>query len=459
MKSGTSIALAGKVLGIPTNTRRKETEMDRTLNARLPLMAQITNKNCEELRLLGKLAGFHGERVADDIISRGGNVLNDTESMHSDFWRTLGDRQAADRSRGLDAVLLTAGVDQREAERGWSLGRLIRGMVVQRWDDSRFEKELSDHVQQRTGSVPNGAWAPLGLLFRDFNVGTSTEAGNLVPSNRRFGPDPMRAASNLIDLGANVITGLRGDLSLPEFVSTTAPTWIGELGTATTITETTRSRQLSPKRAAARIVTSRQAILQSPEALDAVLARQFIEALFASLEVGALNGTGSGNEPLGIRSTTNIGSVAGGTDGALLTFAHICDLEKAPLAANAPLTDRSGYLVNPNTWRYLRTLVKGSGLPFVLGDDRRVIGHRALPTTALPSNLTKGASGAVCSSVVYSADWAQLTLGIFGGGVDVTVDRFTKADVGGVVITATLYASCAALRPASFATMDDAKLA
>jgi hypothetical protein len=47
------------------------------------------------------------------------------------------------------------------------------------------------------------------LLLRDFNVGTSTEAGKLVSSECSYGPDPMRAASNLIDLGANVIAGLK----------------------------------------------------------------------------------------------------------------------------------------------------------------------------------------------------------------------------------------------------------
>jgi len=432
--------------------------MDRTLPGRLPIAAQIIDHNCQELRMLGRIAGPTGERVAADLIGTG-RALGDGDAVQAQFWRELGERQAIDRARGLDAVLMTAGVEQREAERGWSLGRLIRGMVQQRWDDARFEKDLSDHVQRRTGSIPNGCWAPLGLLLRDFNVGTSTEAGNLVSSERRYGPDPMRAASNLVDLGASVIAGLKAELSLPEFVSTTAASWLGELGTATTISEATRARLLSPKRSAVKIVASRQAILQAPEALDQVLAKQFIEALFAQLEVGALNGTGSGNEPLGVRNTPNIGSVAGGTDGALLTYAHLCDLEKAPLASNAPMTDKSGFLVNPNTWRYLRTLAKGSGLPFVLGDDRRVLGHRTKPTTAMPANLTKGASGAVCSSLVFAADWQQLTIGIFGGGVDLTVDRFTKAAEGGIVVTAQMYCSCAALRPASFATMDDAKLA
>ncbi|MBN8452209.1 phage major capsid protein [Accumulibacter sp.] len=436
--------------------------MDRTLPGRLPIAAQIIDHNCQELRMLGRIAGPTGERVAADLIGAG-RALGDGDAVQAQFWRELGERQANERARGLDAVLMTAGVEQREAESGWSLGRLIRSLFDGGHSQAPFERDLDAHVARRTGSIANGAWAPLGLLlnagYRDFNVGTSTEAGNLVANERRYGPDPLRAASNLVDLGASVITGLRAELSLPEFVSTTAASWLGELGTATTITETTRSRLLSPKRCAVKIVASRQAILQAPEALDLVLAKQFIEALFAQLEVGALNGTGSGNEPLGVRNTTNIGSVAGGTDGALLTYAHLCDLEKAPLASNAPMADRSGFLVNPNTWRYLRTLAKGSGLPFVLGDDRRVLGHRTKPTTAMPANLTKGASGAVCSSLTYAADWQQLTLGIFGGGVDVTVDRFTKADIGAVVIAAQMYCSCAALRPASFATMDDAKLA
>ena len=437
--------------------------MNRDLGARLPVAAQIINNNCDELRMLGRLTGFHGAHVADELIRRG-QCLDSTESLRSQFWRTLSERQAAERSQGLDNVLRIAGVDQQEADKSWSLGRLIRSHLTGRREDGQFERELDDFVSERVGSIPNGSWAPLGLLFnaaghqRDFAVGGATEAGPLVSSERRYGPDPMREASNLISLGANVITGLRADLSLPEFVSTTAPAWLGEQGTATTITETTRARLLSPKRTAVRIVTSRQAVIQAPEALDRILARQFTEALFAQLEVGACNGSGTGNEPLGIRNTPNIGAVAGGNDGATLTYLHLADLEQKPMTANCPMTGTSGYLVNSGTWRYCRTLARGSGLPFALGDDRRLLGHPVRASNALPSNLTKGSSGAVCQSLIFSADWSQLTLGIFGGGADVTVDKFSKSDVGGVVITASLFCSCAALRPASFATMDDAKL-
>jgi HK97 family phage major capsid protein len=208
------------------------------------------------------------------------------------------------------------------------------------------------------------------------------------------------------------------------------------------------------------MILSRQALMQATPALDAAIGRHLIKALMERAEDGAFNTDGTSNTPVGLRSTATIGDVAGGTDGALLAYSHLCDLEDKPAAANTIETEFSGYIVNSLTKRYLRTLIKGTNQPFTWeGGDRPLLGHRAAVTNLLPSTLTKGASGAVCSSLLYSNDWSQMLLAVYGGGVDVLVDRVTMAAEGKVKIIAALEIGVGAALPVAFAKMDDAKLA
>ena len=94
-----------------------------------------------------------------------------------------------------------------------------------------------------------------------------------------------------------------------------------------------------------------------------------------------------------------------------------------------------------------------------VGGDRPLLGYRAGVSNILPGNLEKGTSGAVCSSVLYSADWSNLVIGIYGGGVDLNVDRITLAAEGKVRITAALLVGVGVAQPAAFAKMDDAIIA
>jgi HK97 family phage major capsid protein len=63
------------------------------------------------------------------------------------------------------------------------------------------------------------------------------------------------------------------------------------------------------------------------------------------IDLGALNGSGSSNQPRGVMNTVGIGSVAGGTNGLAPTWDHIVDLESALATVNAP-TGSLGYLTN-----------------------------------------------------------------------------------------------------------------
>lgn len=362
--------------------------------------------------------------------------------------------QAADRMLGFDGG--------RDAG-GYSISRAIRAGMERNWDSAGLERDVSNLGATRTDRTPNGFWVPLSVAARDFSAGTASQAGNFIGAARPgevLTQDPLRRISVMSALGATFLSGLSATLTLPRFASSTLSTWKSEVASSTAVLESTSAVELTPKRLSVTMLLSRQAVLQSNAALDVSIMRHLVAAIMEQLEHGALNGDGTSDSPVGVRSTSDITSVAGGTDGAALTFAHLSDLENGPSAANAPETRFSGFIVNPATRRWLRTQPRGTNLPYVWdGGDRPLLGHPAGITALLPSNLSKGASGAVCSSVVFSNDWSSLVVGIYGAGLDLLVDRITMADSGQLRITASLLVGVGTTKPAAFAKMDDAKTA
>ena len=415
----------------------------------------------DELHALGALtAEFGGELLALQV-SRSGVRDKKTEFLRR-LRASAQDRQLA---RAADSLL---GVEEQREASGFSVLRACRTMLEENSRNGRLEADVSALVANRTGTVPNGVWLPLqiaarSLESRDFNLGSATQAGALIGAARdaagSLTADPLRRCSVAAALGATLITGLRDPMNLPAFSSSTSLTWPGEIGAATSIAETTGGHDLTPVRCAATLTLSRQAVIAAQPQVDAVIARHLTQACFEQLEVGIFTGDGTSNAPTGIRATAGVNSVAGGTDGATLTWAHLADLEAAPGLANAPVTELSGWALNPATAKFLRKTLRSTYLGHMWeGGDRPLMQHRAGITACLPSNLSKGASGNVCSALVYSTDWSSLVLGIYGAGIDLTIDKVTLASVGQVRITAALHAGMTVIRPAAFAVMEDAKL-
>lgn len=426
------------------------------LNAPLPLAAQIIESNAEHLRLLGKLTGDDGERAAEAVISRG-MTLSAVEASRGEFWSELSKRQSAGRAAGVDDVLGIR-TDDRELQ-PYSITRAMKYLCgYAPAQDASLEREVSDYAAKRTKTEATGIWLPFGLATRDFNTGTATEAGNLVSKARDYGADPLRKLTAITRLGCATLTGLRGTLSLPSFTSATAPAWKSEVASAVSIAEETVAHELTPKRVAVQFLLSRQALLQSPNLeLDAVLSRHMVQACMELAANGALLGTGSNDSPIGITSTTGVGPVVGGTNGATLAWTHLRDLVARPDTGNV---DRSapGWIINPATEAFLRSTVRASGLPFMMPDDGRLWGFPTEVSNQLPADGSKGAANGTCSTLIYGADWSSLVVGIYGPGVDVVVDRYTYAEVAKIRIVANLYVGIAVVKPAAFSFMVDATL-
>lgn len=394
-----------------------------------------------EILVAGDLLG--ASALATRVAKRGGTI--------NDFYREHSTRVMPANG---DAMLGLTPADENR----YSLLSLIRSQAEGNQSFARHEHDVSSLIMSKVGKVPNGELVPFSVLGRNFDFGTASEAGNLVGADRlgNLSGDPLRKVFALARLGATFYSGLRATAAVPVFDSVTNAEYLTETGQNTNVLETTRLVALTPKRIAVVFVMSRQAVIQATPELEAAIKRQMSAAIDEALQLGVLAGDGTGQNPTGILNASDVNIEVGGATGATLTFQHLVNMEYAAAAANVPAGAR-GWVINSATQKYLRTKARASGLPFVLGDDNQVLGAPILVTNTMPSDLTKS-SGTNLNGLIYSPDWSNLLIGIYGGGVDIVVDRITLASSGQLRVIASLEFGFGMRYPTGFSVMKDAAL-
>lgn len=375
------------------------------------------------------------------------------------------------QSGATDATTLAGlGATPRE-QKQYSFLRAIQMQIPGVNVEAGFEREVSQAIARAMGREAEGVFIPPDVMFRglygrqaqqgqqqrDFTVGGSNQAGNYVQTTVDAGmfTDVLRPAMVLMQAGVTVLPGLRGNLGVPRKTVAGTLAMLTEVAAASETEPTTALPTLSPKRASAYTEPSKQAIIQSEVGIESMLRQDLVDGVAVLMENQGINGSGSSPNARGIRNVSGIGSVVGGTDGLALAWSHIVDLESAAANANAMSTERAGYLTNTKVVGKAKKTVKATNLPFIWdAGDRPLNGYRAMVTNNVPSNLTKGSSGAVCSSAVFSSDWSMFVLGLFGGQ-DVTVDPYTLASTGQIRITLNQFFDWLCRQPGAFASMDD----
>lgn len=348
------------------------------------------------------------------------------------------------------------GMSRAEAGR-YSFGRALVAAITGDWSKAGLERECSQAVSRMLGSTPEGFYVPGEALSRDFNVGTSSEAGNLVATELRSDMlvDALRNKLVLNRLGATFLSGLTGNVDLPRISTDVTVGMVTEIGSASETNPNTTKYTLSPKRISAYTEVSRQALIQAAMPLENMIRDLLLKGAAVKLEDQIFNGAGTGAEIRGLRNTTGVGTVAAGSNGAAPAWSHYVDLESACANNNAEPDTVAGYVVNTKTRGKLKQTQQGTNLPFIWQPGQQQLnGYRAEVTNAMPSNLTKGTSTTVCSANLFSSDWSYTTIGLFGAP-DITVNPYTKDDTGQVKIVLHQFADMQCRLPASVAKIED----
>lgn len=167
-------------------------------------------------------------------------------------------------------------------------------------------------------------------------------------------------------------------------------------------------------------------------------------------------GDGTGQNQTGILNDSNVNVIISSATGATLTFSIWLIWKILPRPPMSP-PGNGAWIINSATAKYLRTKAAGTNLPFIYGNDGRILGQPVVVNNLLPANLTKS-SGTNLSGLVYSPAWQELIVGIYGSGFDLTIDPYSLAAEGKIRVIVSLTFGFGLRQPLGFSVMKDAAL-
>lgn len=307
-----------------------------------------------------------------------------------------------------------------------------------------FEFEVSEAAAARYGRTAQGLMVPTDVLGvwkqRDLNT---TDDNEIVATNLLANEfiDVLRNSASVMQAGARMMPGLVGNVAIPKKTAASTAGWISTEGTAASESEPTFGTvSLTPKTVGAFSDMTRQLILQSTPAIEALVRDDLTQALALAIDKGALEGTGLSGQPTGILSTVGVNKPTSFA-AAVPTFAEMVALESAVAEDNA-LFGNLAYITDAATYGGLKTKSKDTGSGMFVLENGEANGYRVIRSQ-------QGTAGNV-----YFGNFADCMIGMWGG-LDLTVDPYTASSSGTVRIVALQSVDVALRNPVSFAYNSD----
>jgi|9_EtaG_2_1085328.scaffolds.fasta_scaffold00265_5 HK97 family phage major capsid protein/HK97 family phage prohead protease len=299
-----------------------------------------------------------------------------------------------------------------------------------------FEIESSEAAADKLGRASRGITIPVDVMRRDLNVGTATAGGNLVETELDSANfiDLLRNASALDQAGATVLTGLSGNVNIPRQSGAATAYWVAESGSPTESQQTIDQVALTPKTCGAFTDFSRKLMIQSSIDVENMVRGDLAKVLALEIDRVGLYGSGSSNQPLGLKDTTGV--LTEDFSANTPTFAEVVALESDVSGANA-LLGSPVYVMNAAMAGSLKTATKDSGSGQFILQGGEVNGYRAV------------ISNQVASNDLWFGNFSDLIIAYFSG-LDLMVDPFTGSTSGTVRVVALQDVDIAARHGASF---------
>ncbi len=249
----------------------------------------------------------------------------------------------------------------------------------------------------------------------------------------------VRAKTVVRAMGAQSLPAASNVGFIPRQSAAATAAWTAEAGSIGSSDLTFQQVQYTIKKLAAYVVLSNELIADADPAVEAIVRRDIVAAISLAEDLAALQGSGAGANPKGVKNVSGIGaSPSLGVNGATLTLDNVITAQRTVVAANRV---PSGIAVNPRTVTTLMSVKDNQGRyvwqpapytpnampgqpsaesPFLTNADAipaRPSGYlQGIPvyeTTQIPTNNTVGASF-TCSDL-YVGQWNELIIMERGG--------------------------------------------
>ena len=243
----------------------------------------------------------------------------------------------------------------------------------------------------------------------------ATDGKEIVATDKLNILSPLMGKSILAEAGATFLTGLVGNISIPNYTGSTCG-WKGELEAADNGKGTFSSVELSPKRLTAYIDISKQFLTQDSVGAEEMLRADIVNSLVAKLEQTIFgDAAGDTTKPAGIFNSAEV---------VAPSYQGVC-------AAEAAVTDYSGekrFVMSPTAKSaFKQATISGtkSDLRLLL-EDGEVDGYPVSDS----SNVVAGGYAFGDFSELVVAQW---------GGIDIVVDPYTLATKNAIRLVINAY--------------------
>ncbi len=372
---------------------------------------------------------YSAQQLAAEAIRAGTSVDAFTRSLLEHVSNT--DRADRGGNQPLDDDAGHVGLTDAEADQ-FSFVRALNALANPQdraaQEAAAFEMEASAAAAQSSGRTAQGIMVPVDVMRRALNTATTGTAtgdtgGNAIATDLMVQSfiEMLRNRSVLLGM-ATPMAGLVGNVNIPGQASAATAFWLGEDDDAGETGAELRMLGLSPKTLGAYTEVTRKMLQQASIDVEAWLRRELAIAISLKADHTGFYGSGTGNEPLGVKNLSGINATA---FAALQpTFAELVDMESQIASDNADV-NAMAYIGNAVFRGHCKTTEKfdGTSGATIWEQGNTVNGYR----TEITNQVARGD--------VFHGNFGDMVAAMWGG-LDLTVDPYTHSKKGRVRIVA-----------------------
>ena len=239
-------------------------------------------------------------------------------------------------------------------------------------NNCKMEKRYSLMKELRSSLETGKSFNLADVEARAYSV--SDEGDDVVATDIYDIWSPLRSKNVLVQAGAQVITGIKNNISIP-LMSAVSANWASETGAAQDGSGTFTSKKLTPKRITAKYPISLQLLAQDSIGVENAIRADIQKAINSKLEATLLgNAAGDDDKPAGLFYAPETGS----TVVEIGTFADVCNFEGKVEEANF---EGGKYIMSPKAKAALRNMPKSAKSTQLVMEAGQVDGTDAFVTS------------------------------------------------------------------------------
>ena len=448
-----------------------------------PVSIRSTNKSTSEVRVMSEVAtltpkdsaeiirlcsthGLDNKRAAE-IIEKAPSVDAASRMILEDVAKRDGSKVQTAAAEHTDVVLTER--EQREYSICRGIMTHVRRLEDKRGDFSSFETEVSDEIAKRhEGKSHGGLFIPYKLrideervraateLLKRAGISTALTAGTSTKGQELVFTEPgpfiqfLYNRMRLKELGAEVMSGLQGNVALPKQTGRATGSWVAENpGVDVADSNLTLSQvTLTPHTYQTSASYSRQLLAQAVIDIDNLVRSDLARDAALAIDLAGIAGTGSSNQPTGILHASGVQSYVNENDasnGAKPTWDDVTLMEELIEDQNADQLGDPAWLTTPGIKSLFKrspvllynppsgSAVNVTGSPIWSADDE-IDGHMARQSNQVPSNLSRGSSSGDVHALILGV-FNTMVNGLWGSGFELVVDPYRLKKQGLIELT------------------------